>query len=209
MRHPRSTRAWVSARPRPREAPVTIPTGMPSRYDRIGLSCQRYLVLGPLIDEARANRKDRSLSAVVHAKLRKHVADVGLDRLLGELELLRDALVREATADQLQHLALPRRQLVERLLLSGERVDEPGRHVWIEQRLSGVGRAHGARELLRLGVLQQVPRGAGAERGEQLVVVREARQHDHTRAGDTLPERPHRRDRKSTRLNSSHGSISY
>src|SRR5216683_5762769 len=113
---PRSLRARTSARPRPRDAPVTIPTGMPARYEQPGRSCQGQLVLGPGLDESRAYGRHRSLRAVGEAKFCEDVADVGLDRLLSDTELTGDQLVREAAADQHEHLTLARGQAVERLL---------------------------------------------------------------------------------------------
>ena len=54
----------------------------------------------------------RGLRAVRHAELCQHVADVGLDRLLGHAELERDALVGETPAEQFQHLALAPREAI-------------------------------------------------------------------------------------------------
>src|SRR2546428_547097 len=51
-------------------------------------------------------------------------------------------------------------------------------------------RTYGAHELLRLGVLQQVAGGTGPQRGKQLVVVEEARQHDHPCGGHALAPPP-------------------
>src|SRR4051794_20652095 len=106
MRQPRSTSACVSARPRPRDAPVTIPICMAPPYEGAGRRYQTSLVLGPRVDEPGADGDDGRLRAVRDAELGEDVADVRLDRLLGDVELARDLLVGEAASDQHQHVAL-------------------------------------------------------------------------------------------------------
>src|SRR4051794_19691664 len=112
MRQPRSTSACVSARPRPRDAPVTIPNCIAPRYDGTGRRYQTSLVLGPRIDETGADGDDGCLGAVGNPELGQHVTDVCLDGLLGDVELARDLLVRKAAADQHQHVAFARSQVV-------------------------------------------------------------------------------------------------
>src|SRR5438105_7286575 len=87
-RQPRSASAYASARPRPREAPVTIPTGTESPYERPGPERQRQLVLGL---PAEPGRIQRGLRPVGAAELGEHVAHVRLDRLLGDTQLEPDA----------------------------------------------------------------------------------------------------------------------
>src|SRR3954453_11111786 len=119
MRQPRSTSACVSARPRPRDAPVTIPICMAPPYEGTGRRYQTSLVLGPRVDETGADGGDGCLCAVCDAGLGEHVADVGLDRLLGDVELARDLLVRKAAPDQHQHVAFAWSQVVERFGIAG------------------------------------------------------------------------------------------
>src|SRR6266536_756858 len=157
-RQPRSASARASARPRPRDAPVTIPFGTSPPYERPGPGRQRELVLGPWVDQPGPNGEHGGLRAVVHAELGKHVAHVRLDRLLRKVQALRDSLVRKTAPDQLEHLALARRQPVERLVLVArrERLDEPRGDDGVEQRLARMRDTHCARDLLRLCVLEQV-----------------------------------------------------
>ena len=67
-----------------------------------------------------------------------------------------------------------------------ERVHEPRGDGRIDDRLAGVGGPHRPRELGGLGVLEQVAGGSGLERGQQPVVLEEAREHDHAAAGRAL-----------------------
>src|SRR5207245_399664 len=91
-RQPRCASTRVNARPRPRDAPVTIPMGMEPPYEPAGPSRQRPMVLGPRVDQPRPNGGDGRLCPVGDAELRQHVTDVGLDRLLGDGELACDSL---------------------------------------------------------------------------------------------------------------------
>src|SRR5690349_24980015 len=97
---------------------------MPPRYGDPGPSHQGQLVLGPLADQAGADCDDRRLRAVGDAELREHVPDVCLHRLLRERELAGDQLVRKAASDQHEHLALARREPVDRLVVPRKRSEE-------------------------------------------------------------------------------------
>jgi hypothetical protein len=55
--------------------------------------------------------QQRGLRPVGDAELGQQMADVGLDRLLGDLELQGDALVGVAESDELQDLALASREV--------------------------------------------------------------------------------------------------
>src|SRR5205823_62376 len=88
---------------------------------------------GASIDQAPLDRPAAELVAVRELELSQHRADVRLDRLHRNRELARDLLVEIAAGDQAQHLALPKRQLIELRIdlglgdLAGEGVeDEPG-----------------------------------------------------------------------------------
>ena len=150
---------------------------------------------GPRVDQTGPDGHDGGLRAVADAEFREHVAHMRLDRLLGQRELARDALVRKATGDQDQHLALAGSQAVERppAAVGRQRLHEPCGHHGIEQRFAGVGRTHGAHELLRLRILEQVPGGARPESRQQRLIVEKAGQHDHARIRDGLAQRTHRR----------------
>src|SRR3954470_16111485 len=129
-RQPRSERARTSASPSPREPPVTIPTGTlrtvrPAR-------AEVPEAIGPrtfgLPDQPGPHRHDGRLRPVRHAQLLEHVAHVRLHGLLREPQLERDPLVREAASDQLEHLALARREPVERIVVRREVLHELRRH---------------------------------------------------------------------------------
>ena len=112
-----------------------------------------------------------------------------------------------AAADQLEHLLLATGQL--RPLVAAyfdERVDEPGGDFGVDHGLSGVGEPDGAREVLGLDVLEQVARGAGAERGQEPLVVEEAREHDHPSGGNLLVQLAHRLDAVEPRHHEIHHS---
>src|SRR5215211_8931508 len=64
------------------------------------------------LDQALADRVADELDAVAHAQLLHRVRAMVLDRLLGQVEDLRDLAVRVCLGDQLHHLLLPRGQLV-------------------------------------------------------------------------------------------------
>ena len=107
-------------------------------------------------------------------------------------------LVRAPARDQAQHLALARGEVVglgaarrrrcaisstTRAATAGESGDVAG--------VRGADRAH---ELGRLDVLEQVAGRARAQRGEQLLVVAEAGEHDHARGGRRSRSAPQRAD---------------
>src|SRR5436305_13020367 len=76
------------------------------------------------------------MGAGARLQLREEVADVTLDRLLGEEETLADLAVHEAVRDQLKDLDLPHRRLLlelaeralERNDLGGRAAAAPGRN---------------------------------------------------------------------------------
>src|SRR3954454_3896456 len=68
------------------------------------------------LDQPAADRVADELDAVAHAELAQDVRAVRLDGLLGQVQRLRDGLVRVGLRDQLEHLLLARGQ---RLLRAG------------------------------------------------------------------------------------------
>src|SRR5215211_4655774 len=85
---------------------MTAPTSPGRGSSRI---CTRVM-LG--LYEAAPDGVSRELHAVAHPELREHVRPVRLDRLLGDLQGLRDLAVRVGLGDQLDHLELARRERV-------------------------------------------------------------------------------------------------
>ena len=75
-------------------------------------SCPQPHLRYGLTDEAAAEANCHRVGAGTRLKLGQEVADVGLDRLLREVEPLADLPVHEALRDQLQHLDLPHRRLL-------------------------------------------------------------------------------------------------
>src|SRR6266852_1993367 len=66
------------------------------------------------LDEPPLDRPAAELVAVGKLELAEHGADMCLDGLGHDAELERDLLVEVAAGDELQHLALARRELVQR-----------------------------------------------------------------------------------------------
>ena len=130
---------------------------------------------------------------------------MGLHRLLGQPSSRAIRLFGIAARDQLEHLPLARRQPVDRLVVAAgrERLDEPRGHDRVEHRLPACAARTAAFELLRLSVLEQIARRAGPQRRQQLVLVEEARQHDH--AGSRQSARAARASRRRRRAAASRG----
>src|SRR4051794_17808153 len=86
------------------------------------------------------------MGAGARLELREDVADVRLDRLLGQEQPLADLAVHEAVGDELEHLDLPHRRLLlqlpkralERDDLCGCAVPSPGRDRVEAARMAGV-----------------------------------------------------------------------
>ena len=106
-----------------------------------------------------------------------------LDGLLGDHEPRGDLLVRQPARDQHQHLPLPRRERVERgrrrhgAGLAGEVRDQPAGHGRRQQRLPRGDHAYRGHQLVGGGVLEQEPARARPQRGVDVVVHVERRQH--------------------------------
>ena len=106
-----------------------------------------------------------------------------LDGALGDDERLGDTRVRPPLGHQLEHLALPRREHVERAAASDELAHDLG----VERRAALRDAAHGVDEVAHVAdaLLQQVADRAAAV-GEQLGRVRMLdvlREHEHREAG--------------------------
>src|SRR5689334_7945097 len=97
-----------------------------------------------------------------------------LDRLDAEREAERDLLRVEPLRDELQHLALPGRQLLERVLDLGVRRGCEGRDGVAERSFAPRDGADRLLELAGRGVLREVAAGSGAQRA---LDVRFARVH--------------------------------
>ena len=102
------------------------------------------------------------------AELREDARHVLLDRALGDDEPLADRLVRAALGHQLEHLALARGELVERVVAAAP-ADEQRDDLGVERRAALADAPHGGGELVDVGdaVLEQVADALGAL-GEQL-----------------------------------------
>src|SRR6185436_18774733 len=109
------------------------------------------------------------LGAVARAELHEQPRDVGLRGERGDDELVGDLAVAEAGADEPEHLALARGELVqggrryERPLgRAREGLDQAPRDARGEQRVALGDDADGGEQIGRLEVLEQEPAGAGA-----------------------------------------------
>src|SRR4051794_39875851 len=123
-------------------APRTT-AAVPPRFTEAG----EYLCLG----ETPADRVAHELHAVTHAELAQQVRAVRLDRLLGEVQRLRDLLVGVGLGDQLQDFLLARG---ERLFRAARAVAHP---LADDRALDGVGQ-------------ERVAPGHGADRVQQRLV---------------------------------------
>ena len=151
--------------------------------------------IGPRTTRRRANsavrRQDPSRTAYSAACVRSD--SPSLARMLPTCVLTvfsatpsskRDRLVRAAAGDEREHLALARGQRSWRSAAAAVRA-QLAQHARgdrrVQQRVAAVDGADRADELGRLDVLEQVARRARAHGGQHLVLVEEARQHDHAR----------------------------
>src|SRR5918998_1427437 len=121
------------------------------------------------------------LLAAVQVELAQDVADVVLDRLLRDEELLTDLAVAVAPGHVLQHLALALGQRLRRARRLGDAAE------LAEHQRCQRGREHGlapgrapqlAAQLLRRRALDQVAVGAGGDGVEQVALLLADRQHD-------------------------------
>src|SRR5918998_5056618 len=121
------------------------------------------------------------LLAAVEVKLPQDVADVVLDRLLRDEELLTDLAVAVAPGHVLQHLALALGQRLRRARRLGDAAE------LAEHQRCQRGGEHGlapgrppqlAAQLLRRRALDQVAVGAGGDGVEQVALLLADRQHD-------------------------------
>src|SRR5205823_10329243 len=105
------------------------------------------LVLGPT--DAVALGPERGLRAVADADPLEDVREVGLDGLLADLQAARDQLVRQARADQAQHLELAVGEATG--ALGGARGQHLGGDLRRKRRLAARRGPDAAIELLGLG----------------------------------------------------------
>src|SRR5207302_7677704 len=123
------------------------------------------------VQEAFSYRVDDGFHTGVEVQLLEDVADVVLDGVLGDEELLGDVPVVVAPGDELEDLQLPVGQpgsrdagpLVGALHHAGELVEQLGGHGGRDERLPGVHGPHRVRHLLDGDLLQQVPGSAGLD----------------------------------------------
>ena len=125
------------------------------------------------------------LHAVAGVELLHDARHVGLRGERREEEPLRDLVVREALADQAQHLGLALGQGLRgsvgsaaSRMPSGRALEQPTGHAGREERVAAGDHADGADEVDRLGVLHEEPARAGADRAGDVLVELE-RRDDH------------------------------
>src|SRR3954452_418225 len=108
------------------------------------------------LDQAGLVGDDDGLGPVAHGELGEEVGDVGLDGRVADDELAGDLAVRAAAADQLEHLQLARREVLQvgRVARAGSRpvdeaLDQPARDRGCQKGLPGCDRADPGDELSR------------------------------------------------------------
>jgi hypothetical protein len=114
------------------------------------------------------------LVAARELQLPQHRAHVGLDGLRADVELAGDLLVRVAPRDEPEHLALPRRELVELGIdrwwrAPGERVEHEAREPRREHRVALVHPSDRVGELRGRDRLRHVAAGAGTDHGDDVL----------------------------------------
>ena len=126
------------------------------------------------------------LGAGGHAELGEDARDVLLDRVRRDDEHLGDALVRAPLGHQLEHLALARRELVERVVAAAaaEHVRDDRR---VEHRAAGGDAPDRVGEQREVGhaVLEQVADalGAVADQVDRVALLGVLREHEHADVG--------------------------
>src|SRR5207247_2635637 len=154
----------------------------------------------PLLAEAELHREQCRLGAVVHPELPEDARDVVLDRLLADEEPLPDLPVRLAGGEELQDLLLARGERVELLAvalllaLALELAQHAPRDLARQHRLARGGPLDRRADLVGRDVLEQIADGAGLERREHPLGVREGGQHDDADLRVLLVERARQLD---------------
>src|SRR5580698_8640065 len=130
------------------------------------------------------------LGPALHGGLGEDAVHVGLDRRLAEDEPFADLAVRQALADEREHLDLPRGEVVgepgERAGRLGrdavaERADQACLYHRVQPRLAAVDRSDGGLDLLGAGVLGEVAGRTRAKGGEDRFIIGVRGEHDDTR----------------------------
>src|SRR5690606_27096048 len=126
------------------------------------------LLIRPFVNRAYRDKPDpdgveRSLRPAKDAEFGEDVANVRLDSLFANAQLVGDLFVGEASREQAQHVRLAVGEGVGR----GRRLDlvhKAGGGLRRELHLPGSRRLDSPAQLVRLGVFQQIPDGPGAQR---------------------------------------------
>src|SRR5713226_4793132 len=134
----------------------------------------------------------------VQVQLLQDVADVVLDGVLRDEELLGDVPVVVAPSDELQHLQLPLGEaggrdagpLVGALHHAGELVQQLRGHRGGDERLPGIDRPDGVGDLLDRDLLEQVARGPRLDGVVQVGLLVGDRQHQDLGVGEDLLDGP-------------------
>src|SRR5580658_1873391 len=130
------------------------------------------------------------LGPALHGGLGEDAVHVGLDRRLAEDEPFADLAVRQALADEREHLDFPRGEVVgepgERAGRLGrdavaERADQACLYHRVQPRLAAVDRSDGGLDLLGARVLGEVAGRTRAKRGEDRFVIGVRGEHDDAR----------------------------
>ena len=122
------------------------------------------------------------VGAIVRTELLHEVADVEVDRGLGDAKLVGDLLVAMAVTDEAEDVELTPREV-----LVGVMRGEARRHVRRNRAPAAVHGPDGVEQVAGRGGFQDVADGAGAQRPFDLGIPFDGREHDDSRVGE-FPE---------------------
>src|SRR6266568_2681972 len=136
--------------------------------------------------DTRADGPTHQAGDIVDVEPVHDLAAVRLDGLDGEVKLLRDLLAGAPLGDELQDLALARREEVEHARLAHPpqvRVHDVLRDAGRQVRFASRDRLEGELELRDIGPLEEITRGAGAQRLRHVLFSGVHREDQHAGAG--------------------------
>ena len=126
----------------------------------------------------------------LQTKLEEDAPDVGLDRAVGQEQLLRDRPIRSTLRHQREDLALACRELVQWILMPSP-ADQEGDHAGIDDELPRRDPADAADEVIEIldAILEHVARAARPilDEADRVVHLHVLGEHEHPDARDGMP----------------------
>src|SRR5438477_1798798 len=145
------------------------------------------------LDQASAQRFRHRRGAVGGPELLEDVLQVGLHGVGGDVELLRDVLVRVSEREQLEDLDLPRSQRLRApvaLLRLGELLGERDDELRVDHHVAAGDEPDRLDQVLRVAGLEDVAAGSGAHRLDHELPVVVGGEHDDPHLGEAAPDLP-------------------